>query len=552
MKKLFYLVISACLIQLPTLLFAENVGEDSDGTTIDSLEVEYLNWQNLDVKNDKVFGVSIEKAYAELLKNKEPQKKIIVAVIDGGVDINHNDLKGKIWKNSDELPGNGIDDDNNGYVDDVYGWNFIGNSEGENIVEENLEYTRVVRDYQNIYDSLFDPANLLEEQKVSFDLFKACKQEYDSNLDKYTKRKENYANFQERLNKAIQDLKPYTNSDTPRKKDISNIQPKNEAEAKALNFMKTIYKRGFSYEGFNKALEHNSDYIDVRLNLDLNARSIINDDLNDYNDCYYGNNDVIGTRAEHGSFVAGIIAANRNNNLGINGIAENIEIMTLRTVPDGDEYDKDVALSIKYAVDNGANIINMSFGKDFSPQKHLVDKAIKYAEEKGVLLIHAAGNSAEDNDVKTHYPDYVLNDGTSVNNWITVGANGHKKNKHFAAVFSNYGNETVHIFAPGVSMISLYPGNKYDQASGTSFAAPVVTGVAALVWSYYPTLSVNELKNVLLESAFVVDKKVLCPNISSPDKTKIKFSELSSTGGVVNAFNALLLADKKVNEVSQE
>lgn len=550
MKKIASLVIMSYAICIPMVLMAENK-DNHNGTTIDSLETKYLNWQNLDVKNDKTFGVSVDKAYAELLNNKSPQKKIIVAVIDGGVDVNHTDLQGKIWRNSDELPGNGIDDDNNGYIDDVNGWNFIGNSKGENIDGENLEYTRIVRDYQNIYDSLFDPGTLTEEQKPSYELFVACKKEYDSNLEKYTKQKKNFENFQERLNNAINDLKSQTNTNKPSIKDIENIKPGNEAEAKALKFMKSLFKKGFSYEMLDRMLKHNSDYLEKRLNLELNARLIINDDLSNFEDSNYGNNDVIGSSAAHGSFVAGIIAANRNNNVGINGIAENVEIMTLRTVPDGDEYDKDVALSIKYAVDNGADIINMSFGKDFSPNKQMVDKAIKYAEEKGVLLIHAAGNNAENNDVKTHYPDNVLNDGSSVSNWINVGASASKKNKRFAARFTNYGNETVHIFAPGVSMISLYPDNKYDQASGTSFAAPVVSGVAALVWSYYPSLSVNELKDVLLESAFIINQKVLYPNVSTPDKSKVKFSELSSTGGIVNAYNALLLADKKVNNLTE-
>jgi subtilisin family serine protease len=285
------------------------------------------------------------------------------------------------------------------------------------------------------------------------------------------------------------------------------------------------------------------------LNLEYNPRTLVADNPEDINDRLYGNNNVIGPRADHGTPVAGIIGAVRGNNLGIDGIAQEVQLMILRAVPQGDERDKDIALAIRYAVDNGAHIINMSFGKDFSPHKHYVDEAVQYAEAHNVLLVHAAGNDGQNIDLVDNFPTKHYKAGKQANNWIEVGATSLKADKNFNGIFSNYGKQNVDLFAPGVDVISLAPDNKYDKMDGTSFAGPVVSGVAALVWSYYPELTAQELKEVLMKSCTLYPKlKVHTPAEDPTKKQKVNFSDLSVTGGVVNAYEALKLAQKVVLE----
>ncbi|MDA3892317.1 MAG: S8 family serine peptidase [Salinivirgaceae bacterium] len=344
--KIYSLFIFIAIISSVNL-YGNKHDNKNDGTTIDSLNSTNLNWYNLDIKENKVVGASVQKAYFELLKDATPQKKIVVAVIDGGVDIYHEDLQGKIWINSNEIAENGIDDDNNGFIDDIHGWNFLGNSKGENINVENMEYVRIINTYKELYDSVPDISKLTSDELSDYTMYTMCKKNYEEELNKYEKQKESYAKFQERLSESIELLKPYTKSSNPKLDDLAKVNTSSKEEANALKFLEKLFKRGFTYSMLHNLLERNEQYLTKHLNLDLNARSIINDNIEDYNDAKYGNNDMKGTRADHGSFVAGIIAANRNNEIGIDGIAENVEIMVLRAVPDGDEFDKYVALSIK-------------------------------------------------------------------------------------------------------------------------------------------------------------------------------------------------------------
>jgi len=345
----------------------------------------------------------------------------------------------------------------------------------------------------------------------------------------------------------LQIMESYIQTTYPDYEQLKAIKPLSKSDKETKEKLLKLFKYGASPKSIDRYLKYIAEKEEYYLNIDLNARSIVGDNPDDIDDAYYGNNGVCGPSAEHGTFVAGLIAANRDNNIGINGIADNVKIMTLRTVPDGDEDDKDVALSIKYAVDNGAHIINMSFGKDYSPNKKMVDEAIKYAEDKGVLLIKAAGNNSDNNDTIKHFPDYELADGVKVKNSITVGASSKKAGKELPGIFSNYGPTTVDLFAPGVNIISLYPNSKYNMANGTSFSSPVVAGVAALVWSYYPELSVTDLREVLLNSTTTYTKKVYVPNTKARKKQKASFKNLSVTGGIVNAYKALDLAAKKVS-----
>ena len=508
------LILGSCFVKAQT----KNISE---------LDQKYLNWYNLDSQNDQVLGASVDKAYNDFLKGRLPKKTIIVAVIDGGVDINHDDLKDNIWVNEKEIPGNNIDDDQNGYIDDIHGWNFIGNTNGENIHYENLEYTRIVKSAST------DPD------------FQKAKQYYDKELAKRVKEKEGLANFENVLREAKAIIKEYAGIEISSRNDLLKIQSSNPNVVKAKNFLESKYNQGFTEKALADYKKHVADYIDYYLNLGFSPRSIVGDDPHNIDNKPYGNADVKGPRAEHGTAVAGVIAAARNNNIGINGIAANVKIMCIRSTPSGDERDKDVALAIRYAVDNGAHIINMSFGKDFSPQKKLVDDAVKHAEKNNVLMVHASGNDGQDLAMYPSFPTSKYLDGSEATNWITVGASSSKKGEETAAQFSNYHSKYVDIFAPGVNVISLDMTNTYNMNDGTSLAAPVVSGVAALVWSYYPELSTTELIQILYKSSLKLGKlKVLIPDLENPKRKKVKFNTLSESGGIVNAYEALRMAEK--------
>lgn len=510
------------------------------GFPLDSLDGKFLNWYNLDPVRDGIQGASVNKAYSELLTGKTASRTIVVAVIDGGVDIEHPDLAGKIWTNPKEIAGNGIDDDQNGYTDDIHGWNFLGNSKGENIQYENLEYVRIFKALNPKYIKVTNPDVLNAQDKKEYQVYMKARIKYREELAKYQDRETNFSRFEDTYykNKAV--LEKYLHKSNPSLEEIQSVDPKSPEVDMAKSFMISIMKNGFAEKYIPEVKKEIRKYLDYLLNVDFNPRFLIKDDPDNISDKNYGNNDVIGPRAQHGTFVSGIIAANRNDGIGIDGIAGNVRIMVLRVVPDGDERDKDVALAIRYAVDNGANIINMSFGKYFSNHKEFVDAAIKYADEHQVLMIHAAGNDALDLDRSVHYPTNELNDGIRVSNWVTVGASSSEFGKSFCGVFSNYGRENVDLFAPGVNMISCFPENTYHQGDGTSFSAPVVSGVAALIWSYNPSLTSKQLKEVLLSGINHYPKsRIYKPNITSSKKSKTKFFKLSVTGGTVNVYQSL-------------
>nr|WP_321412442.1 S8 family peptidase [uncultured Carboxylicivirga sp.] len=511
--------------------------------SVDSLDQKMVNWYNQDGNTSDFYGASVDACY-EYLAGKKPIKNIVVAVIDGGVDINHEDLKDKIWINKSEIPGNGIDDDNNGYVDDVNGWNFMGSSDGSNVEYENLEFVRIYRKYFKSFLGK-DAKEIPDDQETEYQYYLRAKSMFDVEKNKYDKLNTNLIRLASRIHKEESILKKFLNKDHIKVEDIIKVRSSDSQVETAKNYMLSLYNKGFSHESFKSIRGRVDLQLDTLLNLKyLGRERIIGDDISDIDDLGYGNNDVIGPRADHGTHVAGIIGADRDNELGIKGVASNVVIMPVRVVPNGDEYDKDVALAIRYAVDNGAQIINMSFGKAFSPQKHLVDEAVKYADSKNVLIIHAAGNDASNLDEVVSYPDKEYENGELANNWISVGASAAYLNTDFVGVFSNYGYDKVDLFAPGVDIPSLFPGNKYIINSGTSMACPVVSGVAALIWAYYPELSASQLKTILINSVQPYSKlKVYKPNITGGTKKKTKFGKLSNTGGLINALNAIKLAE---------
>lgn len=507
------------------------------------------NWFNLDYKKDGVMGISTERAY-ELLNGRKA-KPVIVAVLDGGVDVKHEDLKDVLWTNPKEIPGNGKDDDGNGYIDDIHGWNFIGNAKGENVDQDNLEVTRLIRIYEPKYLSVLPSTPLSEKERREFVAYQKMITDYTNKMDEAASGKMTYSRIKMEMDALVKKIgkepKDIKQADLDNAKDLTSVQKNILRNAKS-----EIEKNGFEsvYEDLKEGAKYFSDQVDFHLNKDFNPRPLVGDDYENVNDRNYGNPDVKGPDAGHGTHVAGIIGAKRDNKLGINGVSDKVQIMAVRLVPNGDERDKDVANGIRYAVDNGAKVINMSFGKGYAYNKKAVDEAVKYAESKDVLLVHAAGNDASDNDVVKNFPMKYFTDSVDAvigeaKNWITVGATGWNLDSDLLAEFSNYGYRSVDVFAPGVKIYSTMPENKYKDQQGTSMAAPVVAGLAGLIRAYYPTLTAEQVKQVIMKSVTKVDQKVKVKGESG--SKRVYLDEISVSGGIVNAYQAIVEANKMVS-----
>lgn len=504
------------------------------------------NWQNLDLKEDGVFGTSTEKAYRELIKNKKANP-VIVAVIDGGVEPDHEDLVSVMWKNEKEIPGNGIDDDGNGYVDDVYGWNFIGNADGEDVQYDNLEFVRLLRDLQPKYISVLPSTPLDEESKREFEQYQRMVSVYMEKLQQAQMGELNLGT----LKTVLDSITNTIGTDDPTLAQINAYSPKGKLDSRAIKVVKNAMQDGKSYKEFYTDFKEGFDYytnqVKYHLNMAYDSRGIVGDDYENSSERFYGNGDVEGPDGFHGTHVAGIIAADRENVIGIKGVANHALIMGVRVVPDGDERDKDVANGIRYAVDNGAKIINMSFGKGYVKDKAAVDSAVRYAMEHDVLLVQAAGNDGEDIDKVPNYPSRYFVDELGINQgeatgWIVVGAS-HWKASEGIASFSNYGKRSVDVFAPGVDINSSIPDSKYKEASGTSMASPVVAGIAALIRSYYPQFSAVEVREIIMDSAVPLTEKVKV--MDGRVSKKVLLSEISVTGGIANTYEALKLAEQR-------
>ena len=509
---------------------APAVGQETARPSPPALAEAPDGWQNLDLERDGVPGTSADRALSELLAGREPARTVVVAVIDGGVDTAHVDLRDALWVNPDEVPGNGRDDDDNGYVDDVHGWNFLGGPGGESVNHERLEVTRL---HAACLDGASPPGYDCQEIARAF----GEEQEEIQGL----------AQQLEQIQGAMSVVVPLLQSATGVAELTPDVVRALETTDPRITQARELYLQldaaGIDEEALEEAAEEVADQEAYGLNVDFDPRSIVGDDPTDGRERVYGNRDITGPDASHGTHVAGIIAAARGNGLGMDGIAApNVRIMGVRAVPNGDERDKDVANAIRYAVDEGADIINMSFGKSFSPEKPLVDAAVRYADENGVLLIHAAGNDGADVEVEDNFPNARYADGGRAANWIAVGASTWKPDS-LAASFSNYGQTRVDVFAPGVEILSTVPGGEWKRQQGTSMAAPVVTGVAALVMAYFPELTASEVRSILLDSAVPYgDRRVAPPG---DPRAPVPFGTLSVTGGIVNAYEAVRLASER-------
>jgi len=505
-------------------------------------------WHHLDEQQTRFRGISSQLAYETILKNKKPQKEVVVAVIDGGVDTNHEDLKDVIWINKDEIPDNNKDDDGNGYVDDMHGWNFIGGADGQNVNHDTFELTRIYRRLSKQFADA-DTSSLTQKQREEYAYYKEIRSDYEKEVKQLDQQYTNIQSLEQSMKNADKILIEHFGSADYSYEQVQELQPTDQELNFAKNVMSYVMENDIDSTVIAEQKKQIYEFAKYGYNPDFNPRDIVGDNYEDKSERIYGNNDVAGQDPSHGTHVAGIVAAMRNNGLGIDGVASNTRIMVVRTVPNGDERDKDVANAIRYAVDNGADVINMSFGKGYSPYKEVVDKAVQYADEHGVLMVHGAGNEAQNNDEKANYPTDVygsmFSDSTATL-WLEVGATTWEPNENFIANFSNYGNQNVDIFAPGVDIYSTMPDNKYKFQEGTSMASPVVTGTAALIMAYYPELTAKQVRQLLMENtAQYPDQQVIVPHEGNPNESKkVLFPELSVSDGVVNAEKALQAAEK--------
>ena len=493
------------------------------------------DWQLLDETADRVAGISAQRAMRELLAGKQPARTVVVAVIDGGIDTAHVDLKANLWTNPKES-ANGRDDDGNGYVDDVYGWNFIGGRDGRSVNEETLELTRIHA------ACIGAPAGSVTT--LSTELKSKCTsiaQEYQRKKDEVDQTLQQITMVEGALGQALPLLRQALGSDSLTVDNVNKLQVTRPDVLRAKQIFLQLAANGITPEEVKEARDQFEGQLKYGLNVSYNSRPIVGDDYRNLEQRNYGNRDAMGPDAKHGTHVAGIIGAVRGNNTGVDGVAPAVKLMSIRTVPDGDERDKDVANAIRYAVDQGAHIINMSFGKGYSPEKRVVDEAVKYADSKGVLMIHAAGNEGDDLAVTANYPTPVYESGGRAQNWIEVGASTWKSADSLAAPFSNYGRMQVDVFAPGLDILSTAPGGGYERESGTSMAAPVVSGLAALMMAYYPNLTAADVKRIILASARKYPQQVVL-RPGSEGGERVAFATLSVTGGIVNAYEALKMA----------
>lgn len=547
----FLLILLLSVAIVPS--FAQAEKDQQDTTAAVTVPTD---WYLKDPETDSVQGVSAERAYSTLLKGK-PSRTVVVAVIDSGVDIEHEDLKDNLWVNEDEIPGNGQDDDKNGYADDIHGWNFIGGKDGNvnaDTYEVTREYARLKPKYENVEEK-----NVSKKNRVEYAYWKEVKDKYERDskfnkeqYDQYMQQYQLYTNafltihycdslLQRTLGEPVTKsslASVNSENDTIQfaKQTLSRILESVEGDVEVSIFLQEL--AGY-IDQLKDGVEHYETAVEYGYNTEFDSRSVVGDNPSDLNERNYGNNDVEGPDAKHGTHVAGIIGANRKNDIGVKGIADNVKIMSVRAVPNGDERDKDVANAIRYATDNGAHIINMSFGKGFSPHKEVVDKAVKYAESKGVLLIHAAGNDGDDLDKESNFPNKTFTSGGQAKTWLEIGASSWGADENFVGSFSNYGKKAVDLFAPGVQIYSTTPNDTYENLQGTSMAAPATSGVAAIVMSYFPELTASQVKDILRQSTRKFDGlKVVKPG----SKEEVEFNQLSSSGGMVNAYEAVKLA----------
>lgn len=498
-------------------------------------------WWLLDPTTDGVIGTGTDRAYRELLAGKAPRRSVVVAIIDSGVDTDHPDLAPNLWTNTREVAGNGKDDDGNGYVDDIHGWNFIGGKDGGQVGRDTYEVTRLYAHYHKRFANA-NTDTLSAAARAEYAEYRKVEQAYSAKREEAQRDLQQVRMIATAVDRFYALLQQHLGTDSLTIERVRAINSPRMELRQAQQVYLELAAQSVTPAVIREELDRMENLLEYGLNPEFDPRGIVGDNYADPSERHYGNHDVVGPDAKHGTHVAGIVGAARDNGVCTDGIAPNVRLMAIRAVPDGDERDKDIANAIRYAADNGAQIINMSFGKGFSPYKAAVDAAVRYAEQKGVLLVHAAGNDAEDLDQEANFPNRYFLDGDSATLWLEVGASSWQGPGQIAAPFSNYGRQRVHIFAPGHNIMAPTPNNGCEPLSGTSMAAPVVSGVAALIMSYYPELGAADVRQIILETATPYrDQMVTRPG--SQDE-QVRFSDLSATGGVINAYQALRRAEE--------
>jgi cell wall-associated protease len=542
---LFVILVSACGSVSP--LISTPVGNiDTYPLKVNPLSEEQEKiWWHLDLERDTVPGMSVIRTYDEIIKNKKG-KTVIVAIIDSGVDIEHEDLKNVLWVNKKEKPGNGIDDDNNGYIDDIYGWNFLGD-----IVGENMEYVRIIKKLNPKFEGKSE-SQIAQQDREDFQLYQKALAELEKDRNEAQTNYFQYGMMLNQLSPAHQKIADKLGKENYTLEEVATLQG-DSSLGQEVFMISQMLGYGEPIPEILNQLQGGVDYYKSRLenhfNLETDFRAVLGDNPDDINDVPIGNNNVMGPDplkedTKHGTHVAGIVAAQRGNGIGMDGVAKNVEIMSLRTVPDGDEYDKDVALAIRYAVDNGAKVINASFGKYYSTHPEWVYDALRYAAEHDVLFVHGAGNDSFDLDDDTilNFPnDQQDNYNEYIDNFLNVGALNPVYGPNMIAGFSNYGKSNVDVFAPGVRIYATVQNNEYEFLQGTSMASPAVAGVAAMLRSYYPELTAAQVKKIIMDSGVSTNINVI---LGGDESNQRPFSEISKSGKMVNMYNAFLMAEK--------
>lgn len=525
--------------------------------SLSSQSLAPINWQHQDFDKTSLNGTNLIELYDYIASTNRRPSSVIVGILDSGVETDHEDLDNSMWINPGEIANNGKDDDKNGYIDDLHGWNFLGGPDGQNVNADTYEQTRLVAQ-MNKY---FEGKNIDELKAADAKKYKeylVMKESVDKNMMSAKNNYEALSSQAAMIDEMVADVKDVMGGRNLTEKNIDLLQDTTEQITRVKSFLTQVLpqvgENTRSVQDLEDALKQDLqgglDYYGggykYHHNVDFDPRSIIGDNYADKYEKIYGNNDFEGPDALHGTHVAGIVGAEIDNGVGGNGMSKYAKIMTVRVVPDGDERDKDVANGIIYAVDNGAKVINMSFGKGYSPEKEVVDKAVKYALKNDVLLVHAAGNAAQNNDVESNFPNarfdkIGLFGPKEAKNWIEVGALAPDQGENMVATFSNYGANSVDIFAPGVAIFAAVPDNSYKKLSGTSMASPVVAGAAALIRSYFPELSAKQVKKCLVEGGRTVSQSVIKPG--SEDE-KVAFSSLSRSGKILDVYGAYKMAEK--------
>lgn len=538
-----FLVIYGCGSSFPAQVEAIQLTQNVPQKNNELTEEQLKNWFHLDLVKDTIPGMSVQRTYDEIIKNRKGQT-VIVGVIDSGIDIEHEDLKSVIWTNPGEIPDNGIDDDGNGYIDDIHGWNFLGD-----IVGEQMEFVRIFQRLAPKFEDKTENA-ISTADRGDYKLYLKAREEYLEEKQEALNLKVQYESIYDAIKPAHEKVADKLENEDYTLEDLKTLESNSDFQ-REIFFLEQMFAFGENIPRILKEIDDGLKYyaskLDYHLNVNKSFREILGDDPYNINDVPIGNNQVSGPEKEdamHGTHVSGIIAAQRNNDIGMDGVAQNVQIMAIRAVPDGDEYDKDIALAIRYAVDNGAKVINTSFGKMYSTNPEWVYDAIKYASDNDVLIVNAAGNDGfnlDDENLTVFPNDQRIVNPNLTNTFLTVGALNYTYGEELVASFSNYGKNQVDVFAPGVQIWSTTPKNAYEFQMGTSMAAPAVAGVAAMLRSYYPQLTAAQVKQIIMDSG--IPSSTLVTLGGEPDNKK-PFSEISKSGKMVNMYNAFIMAEQ--------